>query len=79
MNEPDSEAERGRNEVREDAEGAAIYGRRLVTPRKGGEADVEKSGYPSAAGAFACGADDDSTYHKSVLTARWHEQSALGN
>ena len=43
MNEPDSEAELGRNEVREDAEGAAIYGRRLVTPRKGGEADVEIS------------------------------------
>ena len=40
------------------------------SPGKGGEADVEKEAHAAAAGPRTRGAGDDSTYHKSVLTAR---------
>ena len=45
----------------------------------GGGADVEKEAVESSAYRDLRGDDSDLTYHKSVLTARWHEQSALGN
>ena len=39
-------------------------------------ADVEKEGSPGAAGSLARRAGDVLTDYKSVLTARWLEQSA---
>ncbi len=40
---------------------------------------MEKEAVESSAYRDLRGDDSDLTYHKSVLTARWHEQSALGN
>ena len=62
--------------------GAVTYGGQPISSRfdsGGGGADVEKEAVESSAYRDLRGDDSDFTYHKSVLTARWHEQSALGN
>ena len=43
---------------------------------KGGEADVEKAIYRGTAVRAVLGMGAVPIDHKSVLTARWHEQSA---